>query len=789
MKKFLLVLSFLSVFVIAACRGDNDEYLNAELSSNITGIDVSITPSDFTIGDDVTLSAPAHEMYRFSHWENVETGAVVSTEQTYTFTATGPLNIIAMYVGAKEAMAAETLAQFSGDLSHLDDLMASMNASDALTIEIGLLIETFFDQDLHEIDVQLTMRTATDNQYQILEYDVILSGTDMPFDDIRFHFVIKETTNFFEMFIDLGFIFDLLEMEEDLDFRTLLAFDNDYLHLYVPQHLRDDLSVVIENALDELLDDMVQPGFEFDETMIDVVFEKVEALGAFLSMAYLNDLEGVDVEASIHNETDILTKVTLTSTAMQSFFTDIFEPVYDIAVYLNEDQMLPSYETFVESESFQEVLTMISDMEALQLSFLHTPFDGDRLVVEFHVLPFLKQFDDGDLDDVQTLNLTLDVSRGASLSDTSQAKNIYHIIEEMMMVMMAEETYDLLLDLEALSLDDGMYSLQALEENYGVFRPALSMFIDVEHTSVVVSNQTITVDFVYTTNDLSVYNGTVSLSDFLSLNIDAPSFPEDRGDLTDIYALFDRSHLNIYKLMVDLLETILEEGLVAADEFPNDEWMVNVFGHIDTIPYIQAYHAMTHALDIPDVVQERHYVARDSVHAIYNQLLSDVLAEGYWEVDEAYEIGPDKAVIYLSTDLQDATIVIETSLSYRNASNIIIEVYGLASADIPNEDVVNQPDIANLPRYPDSVLLHFYEDDGISIRTYIIEKTPDLNIFSYYYDYITNGPHWQLDTYGVDRDHLWGFLTFDDGEQYIEIEFYESYDYPGAMEISIIIFD
>ncbi len=777
---------------LSACNTDKDDPLRVDVSANVETINVTVSPSTIAKGDEVTLSAPAHDMYRFSHWENVDTGETISTEATHQFTATGPLNIMAVYHCMKEIMAAETLASFSGDLSHLDDVMATMNASDALTIELGLHVAMLDDQVINEVGVTVVMRTATLQDRNITEYEVVIKGSDIPFDEVRFHVIIKETANFFEMFIDLGFVFDMMAQEEDLDVRTLFAFDNDYLHLHFPQALRDDIGALIGDAFDDLLNEMATPDFEVDEALIEAVLEKLEALSAYLSTDYLNDLEGVEVQASIQNQTEILTEMTLTSTAVQNFFTHIFEDLYDIALFLDEDGMLPSYEDFTGSNEYQEILDMLDEMPSFDVSFLHTPFDGEGLALTFHVLPFLRQFDDhGDLDDLQTLNVSLNLSAGTTLSDVQDAKNVYHILEEMFMIMMAEDALDLAESIDRnVSLADGTYDLTTLNDDHGIYIPTMPVLIDYDQSYIVISGGDMTIAFMYAFNDQAAFNRPVTLTELRALNLLESDFPETRQDLTNVHALFNRSNLNIYKVMVDVLAFLMEEGLHEPEAtFPVDDWLEDTFGHIADMPGFNAHYVMVFAMDDETNYQMREYLVQDTVNTITQDLITAIHNHGYWTIDDTFIYGED-AYIYLFSAHRTAVISIETAYAYQNTSRIRYDVYSDASSAMPTGDMNAQPDLMDVPRYPDSILYMYDEDDaGFSIRTYLIENHPTLDVYAFYYDFIVHHPHWVLDDDYVERDHLSGYLSFDDGHRFGFIEFYESYTYHDVMTIEISFFE
>jgi|GEM_PF-763728 len=136
-KTFLIVfMTFLAAFITTACDFTTPtEEHNIEITANIDTFDYEINPG-LTVEDGqiVTLSLLDHDTdYRFVHWSNSATDAVLSEAKSFSFIAEKDISIMAYFEAIPENRGALYLS------SNLDT--ATLHPSDGATHAIGTEIE------------------------------------------------------------------------------------------------------------------------------------------------------------------------------------------------------------------------------------------------------------------------------------------------------------------------------------------------------------------------------------------------------------------------------------------------------------------------------------------------------------------------------------------------------------------------------------------------------------------------------------------------------------------------
>lgn len=763
-----------------------DSAVVINISSELDAAIIDVGPSDQVVeGEDVTIEATAPDGYVFEHWFNTTTGEVISEANPYSFVAEETVALEAIFVSKDIKDAEEALDDFDHDFGHMDTLIENFETTTAMTMEMEFSMQVDTENGEEIITVNLLQRT-TEVEPIISETILTLSAPDMPQEDITMHIMVEETENFYEAYVDIGFFLDMLNEEEDFNAREIFAIDNDILHIVVPSELREAFSTLFLDTLEEEFTE--EP---IDEETLEKVLEDLNTMKATYDLAYFTALGGLDIEAEIVDENDILTTVMVNPEAMGHIFEDIFKDAYAIML-LVDDTDLPTYEEVIQMPDYQEILWLIDELEAFEMTMRHTPSSDDTLTMHLNLHDYLTQIDTGDaFEDINAMDFTITMRDDAEFSTFDTAKNIYDIAEEFFMITFLDESLNYLKQIDNLdNLEEGTYSIETLTQEYQLhFHLPI---IDYTNSTITIDAGEIYLDLIYEHNQEPFFNAPVSFTELKDLGIDQEELPETREAFLAMLEPYNQDNLNIYQILIELMHFAEE----IAPEDPIDPEPTPKFPEEDLVQYedLTTFPRYPESILIEgmasDVEQIRIYLSEADPMVIYDYYDDYIQGLDAWEiVNKGYDTQESIGYFELSSETQSTDIVINPSPDYESATEIIIyqrdDDITQDPQDIPEEDTVALDDIEGVPRFPDSVLIEGFDKDGLMIRNYLSDGELQ-DIYQFYFEYYDDSDIWSIVEQSLNVEASEGYLTavLDDMTSVI-IAIYESETYADALEINV----
>ncbi len=577
MKKLLsLTLFFILTLLLAACNnitgpnGEDPDTYTIDLSSAVVEATFTITPqSPVEAETEVTIEAHASGDHIFLHWVD-ETGNVISDANPYTFTPTRDVAWMAVFDSSEaETLAADEVeANFAGNLAHLNTLMETMNESNAQLMRLKILVE----EDDWQNPGQTMIQTLIIEQHMVYEDNAITSKLAFDFDidgeQMTFSMILRETENFMEVYLDIGMLLDELnEEEEDFDVREIFDIHTDVLFLSVPKDVFDDLETLLSHYFETLSEEMSEDqDINIDELLLEDMLTHLSIFEKYVGFDYYESLDDLDVTMNRLDSSHIETVLNLNGPMMAQFADDLLEDIHAYLTILDiEDLELPTLEDIRNMPEYDEAMSEMHDIEgSMALSVIYEPYHANQMVMHFDLFEFITL-----IDDVQEglYGIDIEITREVATDITipSETKNMAHIADELFQLMMFMDAYDLVQDIEYAwdPPGDGTYNLHELEAHYIYVN---MVFYDYDLSTVVIDGDDITVDFYYAYNQAPIFKAPID-SDTLRYygDMDVPT----RTYLLEILDYMNQDNLNIYSLMLDTLESILEE----ISELPMEEPM------------------------------------------------------------------------------------------------------------------------------------------------------------------------------------------------------------------------
>lgn len=764
-RLFTFMLLAVASFTIVGCdMFDEDPDLDditISTSANIEDAHIDIDPSDTVIeGTDVTLSAPEVDGYVFDHWVDTENDDILSESNPYTFTAQTDMTIEAVYEADDngengddaEQAAQAVIDDFDGDLSHMEAMVESFEDSD--TLEMIMNVDMAIDDGEINETIALEIKQSWIESDDLKTQTVIdLDVPDVP-DDVQIHVIVRETSNFYEAYVDIGFLLDMIEEAEDLDAREVFGFDSDILHVMVPDSMRDSFGELLNEALQEEFDNG-----EIDDNILEEVETTLETMIEYYDFAYLSSLDALEVDASIYDETDVLTEVKMTSDAMETMFTDMFQDLYPLIETLEDDPM-PDYEEFIETDAYQEALDAIGELEPLELSMQYTPATEDTLHIDMDLLEFMNQLDENGLPNIQDLDVSITMHKDADIQIPEDARDLFELGEEFFMIAMLDESLHYASEVNDLALEDDTYTVQTIAEDYNQYF-ALPV-LDSEQSIVSVNGDDISLDFVYENNGEDVFEAPVSLSTLEALGIDATEPPQSRDAFLDMLEPMNQDNIAREALIMDIIEMIVEDGAPqdpVDEEFPTEDRVQ--FDDISTLER-PPKSIMSEAVQTQDDMVRYYHseLSTEEIFEFYQSALSD---HDVWTITQADYVADESLGFFeLSHNDDSASVVIEESSQYGQSTEVLILVEQEPSeetGDFPEDDLVDVPSFEYaVPRLEDSVVLEGFAQYNTSGRVFASQDSLN-DIYAFYSNMFESVDAWEIESQSLNVDEGYGEIV------------------------------
>jgi len=682
------------------------------LQSDHGDAELSVTPEgEIEEGEDVTIFASQIEGYVFDHWLNTETEEIFSEEAEYTFAIDADMTLEAVYLDEYSAAADETIEDFEGDLSHLEELEANFEASDAHTIEWMFLIE---EEDFDDPEIIHTYQVEW-MQRVVEEGDTLTTETQMTFtmpgeDPIDFHMIVEETEHYYEVYADVGFFVDELEEEMEMDVRELLDFEGDYAYMFLPI---DESENFVEEFVAIFLAELEEEGV--DPEGLEAALAEFERFEKYMTLEYYNEHEHLEVEAEKINDTEVMTTIIVNPEMMQDLFEDVFKDVYHVLLPLDGEDELPPYDDFVETDEYEQMLADIENMDPFDISLVHEPFTSDSIRMERDLLALLEALDeDFTAPGVETMEFSMEISSHAEIEPLPETNDIILIAEELLQFGIMFESLEYAMDIyHDDAIEAGTYTLADLAEEGHVYEIPL---MDPELSEVVVHDdeRDVVLDFVFANNEEPVFTEPL---DFATLTGVFEDEPETREDFLAIIDHVDESNIAMYLILGELIELVLEEMQEPDYEpLPEEDLMGEDFEGLTRYPGSIIYH-----YEETEEYTDIYYAAETTLEDAY-AYFEDYVDDEAWTIHhEEVEFAEGYFVIVLAHEDYEnlgITIIANEESPYQDAISIIVEVelQEPDEATLPEEDVDEGEDLENVDRYPESVIIDYHEgDDSIDV--------------------------------------------------------------------------
>lgn len=590
------------------------------LESDHADADLAVTPeAEVEEGEEVTISASEIDDYVFMHWIDTATGDVFSEEMEYTFTVEEDMTLEAVYSGEAEAAAEQALSDFEGDLGHLQELKDNFEASDAYTVEWMMLFE---EEDFDDPDIVHTYQIEWSQG--VIEGDTVLTETKMTLtmpdeESFDFHMIVEETEQYYEIYMDVGFLVDELADELEMDVRELFDFEGDYAYMFLPV---DDSENFVEEFAGMILADLEDEGI--DPEGLEDALEELERFEKYMTLEYYNDHEHLEVEADVVNDTEMMTTIVFNPDMMQDLFEDVFKDVYHVAKALDGEEELPPYEDFIDSDEYQEMLDEIAEIEPFELSLIHEPYSSESMRMEMDMLEMMEDLDEEFvMPGVETMEFHIEMKAYADIGELPETNDIIEIAEELLQLAIMVDTFEYGLGIYAdEEIEAGTYTLADLEDKGHFFEIPL-MDLEQSEVEVIVEDEEreIVFDFIFATNEEAVFHEPTSLEEIGAV---LEEEPETREDFEAIIDYVDESSIAMYLILEDLIEMILEE--MQPPVLPEEDLMGEDFEALSRYPDSVIVHYEETAEHIEIV-----YGAETTLESAYD-FYEDYFGENPWTV-------------------------------------------------------------------------------------------------------------------------------------------------------------
>lgn len=798
-RLFSLFTILVGVFIMAACdtdltdsdgptNGDNGEQVEITVNSTTDTATIDIDPDNIVDKDtEVTVTASTVDGYEFTQWQD-STETVLSSDNPYTFTATEDITLEAVYSEIQDSPVEEAMAAFDNDFGHMESVLTTLETSDTMTFNGEFSMDVANETGDSETVVVDFEQRIDNNQSTLTETILTMSlPNSIEEEDISIHMLVYKTDTYIEAYVDVGFIIDTLETEQDVNYRELFAFDSDFVHIMIPAALQDEFSNVLFSTIQSEFADT-----SLNEDTMELIVAELENMKTYYDLTYFTSLESLTIDAEIINDNDILTHVLVESEAVKTLFEDMFKDIYNMLLIAEIEQDMLPYDSMIDTPEYQNMLTMVEESDGVAMEIVHTPADSDSMQIDFQLQEFIAQFNEIlPVQNINDMHFDMTMSEGAEITTIDDAKDAFELTEEVYMMSVINTSAYYLNSLSDLTkLTDGTYPLDELTD-YGLTIDVPT--IDLQESTVTITDGVPVLDLIYKNNGQQVFTEPMALADFTALGYSVEEPPSTREELVDLLAAFNDDNLEIHEVLKDTIRYIgsqLSESNgdsgSGSNGFPEEDLtgfpdLDNLQRYPDSI-LIEAYDG--------DVEQERTYVTQETSETVYNYYLTKLQDSTTWSViDYAFVESDNGGQIEIINDTYKANVIIQPSNSYDNATDIIIVRIESESStdpnDIPSEDIISLDDIDAIPRYPESVLVDGGDSETGQFRVYVSNDDPQ-DLFDFYSDYYAGEAEWTIIDSDMSIEQEEGYISLTSTSMSaILIGFTPSDDYADVWEINV----
>ncbi len=589
-------------------NGDEETY-SVNVTSDLEAATLSLSQDGpFDEGEEITVEASEVDTYNFVRWVDADTDAELSTDRTYTFNVDQDLTLKAVYEDAltENERTAQTIVDgASEDTAYLDTVMEDFDPDEGMTMTMHMAIEEY-DPETEEVtvyDITIELATETVGETRMTKLSVHMDMPDMP-EPLAMTMFMEEDEDTMTLTMDAGMILDMFENEEEIDMRTLLDMDSDYVYLSVPKDLEGtEQEIVYEQLMEAILVQMFGPDHdesdlpEFDESMMETLFEHMDDLKDLLNFSQISTYDEVDLVMERDGHLAIGT-LSIGGAALRAYAEDLFEQVYTTLEMLDEEDELMPYEDIITTQDYNMIMGAIGMIPEMTMTMEYDA-ENEVMHMDMDVYTLLNFFmeDDPEFENVEDITMEMTMEKGTTIADDlSDAVNLEVIAKEIIQAFTVVESAEYLGGIaEDGDIPEGTHTLNELA---GMGHPFYMPFIDLEESVVTVDlsgeEPLYSLTLHYTHNQEPVFaDTTVTIQDIGAVLEEEPT---DRQDMLDILALVDDENFELYPVLAEIMQAVIEE---AEEEWSNplpeeDEIYIEEPGLFDRYPGSIVYY---HELD------------------------------------------------------------------------------------------------------------------------------------------------------------------------------------------------
>ena len=565
-------------------NGTNGDEYSLNISSGLEEASWTVSEDGpYEAGDEVTIEAAEVDTYSFLHWIDGDTETVLSENRSFTFTVDEDSNIEAVYEDAlntEERTAQTIVEETSEDTAYLDTLMSDFNVENGMSMSMHMALDMDDPQSTETIvyDMRIDMTSTMTDGNLVSKLDVSLEAPEMT-ETLNMTMYMEEGDSETTYYVDAGMLLDMIMDQENIDLRTLLDLQSDYVHYTVPHDVAGtDQEVVYDEIMNAIYEQLLPPDYEesdlptLDDETLNTLFNNLGTMMSYMSFAHLSSYEDVDLTMN-RNGTVAMGTLSMGGDALEAFAKDMFEEIYTTMKLLDENDELPAYSEIITTQDYNAFMGSIGMIPNMNVNMEYDAAD-EMMHIDMDVYTLLNFFLEGtpEFENVNDITMEINMAKGIDLSSLpDDSKNLETIGEEVIQIMTVVETSSYLANIASdTEITPGTYSLTDLESMGHMFTIP---FIDKDMSEVTIDDSGETpvysIELYYSHDSEAVFaNTSVTLSEFGAA---MDSEPTTRQDVLDVLALVSDANFDLYPVLSDIIDQMMEDAVGVEPAMPIPE--------------------------------------------------------------------------------------------------------------------------------------------------------------------------------------------------------------------------
>jgi len=563
--------------------GNGDTY-SLNISSGLETASWTVSEDGpYDPGDEVTIEASEVDTYSFLHWIDSDSETVLSEERSFTFTVDEDSNIEAVYedtLNTDERTAQTVVDETTENTAYLDTLMSDYTVEEGMSMSMHMALDMDDPESSEAVvyDMQIAMSTVTLEGNRVSKLQVSLDMPDMP-ETMNMSMYMEESETETTYYVNTEMILDMLMTQENIDLRTLLDMQSDYVHYTIPKDITGtDQEVVYDEIMNAIYEEFIGPDYqegdvpELDPATLDALFENMGDMMAFMSFAHLSSYEDVTLTMD-RNGTVAEGQLSMGGDALEALAKDLFEEVYKTLELLDENDAMTPYSEIITTQDYNMAMGMIGMIPQMNVNMEYDAAN-EQMHIDMDVYTLLNFFmeDSPEFENVNDITMEMTMDKGVTIDDLpSNSNNLETMGEEFIQIMTVVESVNYLSSVaQDTEITPGTYTLSDLE---GMNHRFTIPFIDKDLSKVAIDDSGETpvysIELYYQHDGDAVFEDTSLTLGELGAVMDTE--PTTRQDVLDILALVSDTNFELYSVLSDIIEQMLEDAVSVEPSMPLPE--------------------------------------------------------------------------------------------------------------------------------------------------------------------------------------------------------------------------